>query len=116
MLKLRFSKPFHKQYMDGKVSVCKYECQIVDNLTKDVVSEFTVTGTAKCSPNDTVNPEFGQKLADSRAKLAAYKRANNRYPKYMLLVSWSSIRLCSISRRRKLTILLIFAVKYEVCH
>ena len=85
MLKLRFSKPFHKQYMDGKVSVCKYECQIVDNQTKDVVSEFTVTGTAKCSPNDTVNPEFGQKLADSRAKLAAYKRANNRYPKYLLI-------------------------------
>ena len=85
MLKLRFSKPFHKQYMDGKVSVCKYECQIVDNQTKDVVSEFTVTGTAKCSPNDTVNPEFGKKLADSRAKLAAYKKANNRYPKYMLV-------------------------------
>ena len=73
MLKLRFSKPSYKQYMDGKVSVCKYKCQIVDNQTKDVVSEFTVTGTAKCSPNDTVNPEFGQKLADSRAKLAAYK-------------------------------------------
>ena len=84
MLKLRFSKPFHKQYMDGKVSVCKYECQIVDNQTKAIVSEFTVTGTAKCSPNDTVNPEFGKKLADSRAKLAAYKRANSRYPKFVL--------------------------------
>lgn len=84
MLKLRFSKPFHKQYMDGKVSVCKYECQIVDNQTKAIVSEFTVTGTAKCSPNDPVNPEFGKKLADSRAKLAAYKRANSRYPKFML--------------------------------
>ena len=80
MLKLRFSKPFHKQYMDGKVSVCKYECQIVDNQTKDVVSEFTVTGTAKCSPNDTVNPDFGAKLADSRAKLNAYKIAANLVP------------------------------------
>ncbi len=84
MFKLRFSKPFHKQYMDGKVSICKYECQIVNNLTKEIVSEFTVTGTAKCSPNDTVDPEFGKKLADSRAKLAAYKRANNRYPKGQL--------------------------------
>ena len=84
MLKLRFSKPFHKQYMDGKVSVCKYECQIIDNQTKDVVSEFTVTGTAKCSPNDTVDPEFGKKLADSRAKFLAYKKAGSRYPKFML--------------------------------
>ena len=84
MLKLRFSKPSHKQYMDGKVSVCKYECQIIDNQTKDIVSEFTVTGTAKCSPNDTVNPEFGKKLADSRAKLAAYKRATSRHPRFAL--------------------------------
>ena len=84
MLKLRFSKPFHKQYMDGKVSVCKYECQIFNNQTKEIVDQFTVTGTAKCSPNDTVNPEFGRKLADSRAKLAAYKRANSRHPKFVL--------------------------------
>lgn len=84
MLKLRFSTPLHKQYMDGKVSVCKYECQIINNQTKDVVLKFTVTGTAKCSPNDSVDPEFGKKLADSRAKLAAYKRASNRYPQVML--------------------------------
>ena len=55
MLKLRFSKPTHKQYVDGKVSVCKYRCKIIDNQTKEVVDEFTVTGTAKCSANDIVN-------------------------------------------------------------
>ena len=80
MLKLRFSKPLHKQYMDGKVSVCKYDCVILNNQTKEVIAEFTVTGTAKCSPNDTVNPELGIKLADSRAKLLAYKRAVGKYP------------------------------------
>ena len=84
MLKLRFSKPFHKQYMDGKISVCKYECQIIDSQTKDIVSQFTVTGTAKCSPDDTVDVEFGRRLADSRAKLAAYKKVDNRYPKSQL--------------------------------
>ena len=85
MLKLRFSKPSCKQYMDGKVSVCKYECCIIDNQTKEVVFEFSVTGTAKCSPNDTVNPEFGRKLADSRAKYAAYKKVASRYPQDLLL-------------------------------
>lgn len=77
MLKLRFSQPFAKQYMDGKVSVCKYECLIVDNATKAIKERFTVTGTAKCAPSDTVDAEFGRKLADSRAKLAAYKYAAN---------------------------------------
>ena len=82
MLKLRFSTPFHKQYMDGKVSVCKYHCTLFDKATKMVIEEFSVTGVAKCSDNDTPNPEFGAKLADSRAKLAAYKKLYNRYPEY----------------------------------
>lgn len=78
MLKLRFSKPNMVQYLDGKISICKYVCTIIDNSTKKIVETFTVNGTAKCSPNDTVNPEFGKKLADSRAKRAAYKHAANR--------------------------------------
>lgn len=77
MLKLRFSKPFVRQYMDGKISVCKYECVIVDGYTKAIKEKFTVTGYAKCSPNDTVDTEFGRKLADSRAKYNAYKYAAN---------------------------------------
>lgn len=77
MLKLKFSKPFHKQYLDGKISVCKYNCTVYDNSSKKVILEFTTTGNAKCAPNDTVDPEFGSKLADSRAKLIAYKVAAN---------------------------------------
>jgi len=77
MLKLRFSKPFIRQYMDGKISVCKYECVIVDNDTKEVKEKFTVTGYAKCAPEDAVNAEFGRKLADSRAKYKAYQHASN---------------------------------------
>ena len=77
MLKLRFSEPFHKTYMDGKISVCKYDCTLVNNQTKQVIAEFTVTGTAKCAPNDTVNADFGAKLADSRAKYKAYQYASN---------------------------------------
>ena len=86
MLKLRFSEPFHKTYMDGKISVCKYDCTLVNNQTKQVIAEFTVTGTAKCAPNDAVNADFGAKLADSRAKLLAYKKAANYYPHDMLEV------------------------------
>jgi len=75
MLKLRFSEPVRRQYMDGKISLCKYECTIFDNSNKCIVAQFSATGTAKCSPNDKVNPEFGAKLADSRAKLSAYRKA-----------------------------------------
>ena len=77
MFKLRFSKPFMRQYMNGKISVCKYECQILDNETKEVKLTFTATGYAKCAPEDAVNPEFGRKLADSRAKYRAYQQAAN---------------------------------------
>lgn len=75
MLKLRFSKPFQRQYMDGKISVCKYECTVVDNTTKEIKDKFTVTGYAKCAPTDTVDADFGRKLADSRAKRKAYREA-----------------------------------------
>lgn len=77
MLKLRFSKPFMRQYMDGKISVCKYECRIINNETKEVIKTFTSTGYAKCAPEDIVNAEFGRKLADSRAKYKAYQYASN---------------------------------------
>lgn len=80
MLKLRFSEPVRRQYMDGKISLCKYECTIFDNSNKCIVAQFSATGTAKCSPNDEVNPEFGAKLADSRAKLSAYRKAAHILP------------------------------------
>ena len=80
MLKLRFSEPLRKQYMDGKISLCKYKCTIFDNSNKCIVAQFSATGTAKCSPNDKVNPEFGAKLADSRAKLNAYRAATHLLP------------------------------------
>lgn len=75
MLKLRFSEPFQRQYMDGKISVCKYECAVVDNTTKEIKDKFTVTGYAKCADTDTVDRDFGRKLADSRAKRKAYRQA-----------------------------------------
>lgn len=80
MLKLKFSKPSIKHYNDGKITVCTYSCSIIENNAgnaKEVKCEFTSTGIAKCSPNDTVDLDFGRKLADSRAKLKAYKVASN---------------------------------------
>lgn len=76
MFKLRFSAPRIKHYKDGLLTVCKYDCTVFDNATKGIVTEFTVTGTSKCAINDKVNEAFGNKLADSRAKEAAYKRAS----------------------------------------
>lgn len=77
MLKLRFSKPSVKTYKDGKITVCKYDCTLIDGETKIVVNEFSTTGMSKCSPNDALDVDYGRKLADSRAKLAAYKIASS---------------------------------------
>ena len=75
MLKLRFSKPSIKTYADGKITVCKYDCTLINGNSKRVMDEFSVTGTSKCSPNDILDAAYGRKLADSRAKLNAYKIA-----------------------------------------
>ena len=80
MLKLRFSKPSIKTYMDGKITVCKYNCVLFDNNTKQTVKEFSVTGTSKCADTDTPNADYGRKLADSRAKYSAYKEMANLLP------------------------------------
>lgn len=77
MLKLRFSKPSVRTYMDGKVTVCKYDCTLIDGNTKTIVEKFSVKGTSKCAPSDNVDADFGRKLADSRAKFEAYKVASN---------------------------------------
>ena len=73
MLKLRFSKPFVRNYNDGKITVCKYECYIINTETKEIVRTYNATGYAKCAPTDTVDEAFGRKLADSRAKRNAYR-------------------------------------------
>lgn len=77
MLKLRFSKPSVKTYMNGKITICKYDCTLIDGETKIVVNEFPATGMSKCSPNDVLDVDYGRKLADSRAKLAAYRIASS---------------------------------------
>lgn len=63
--------------MEGRVTVCRYICTLIDGETKNPVQKFSVTGTAKCSPNDVLDADYGRKLADSRAKLSAYKIASN---------------------------------------
>ena len=84
MLKLRFSKPSIKTYSDGKITVCTYKCTLLDRENKRVVDEFSVTGTSKCAPTDSIDAAFGRKLADSRAKLMAYKTVCNFIPKEQL--------------------------------
>lgn len=76
--------------MDGKICVCIYECMIFDTDTKEVVDKFNVSGTAKLAEGDTMS-DLGVKLADSRAKLTAYKKAatiisDAQYAEYDALV------------------------------
>ena len=77
MIKLRFSKPSVKTYMEGRITVCKYNCTLYDNNTKRIISEFPATGTSKCAEEDTLNASYGVNLADSRAKMLAYKTAGS---------------------------------------
>ena len=42
-----------------------------------------VKGIARCSPEDTYNEELGKKIAESKAKAAAFKAAHNFYTEIM---------------------------------
>ena len=79
MIKLQFSKPSYHTYDNGKVTTCVYECKVIICNTKELLDTFKVTGKAVCSPNDVVNPTTGRRIADSKAKLAAYKTAKNHW-------------------------------------
>lgn len=74
MIKLRFSLPVYKTYNGGKVTTCLYKCVQVDTKEKRVLEEFTVQGKAICSSQDTPNERTGRIIAESRAKLLAYKK------------------------------------------
>ena len=80
MLKLRFSKPSFTTHCEGRITVCRYECLIIDNEAKTQVAKFNATGVAKCAPNDTMDERYGRMLADSRAKLNAYRMAGRILP------------------------------------
>lgn len=75
MIKLRFSAPVFNTYCDGKITVCQYECNLIDTERGIVLMNFKVSGKASCSPMDTIDPVKGKILADSRAKYAAYRKA-----------------------------------------
>lgn len=99
MLKLRFSKPVFKQYKDGKICVCIYNCDIINNK-KEILDSFKVSGTAKLADVDIAS-DLGFKLADSRAKLAAYKIAANilsidEYEEIMKRIE-EAIEICEFS-------------------
>lgn len=75
MIKLRFSAPVFNTYCDGKITVCQYECNLIDTERGIILMNFKVSGKASCSPMDTIDPVKGKILADSRAKYAAYRKA-----------------------------------------
>lgn len=75
MYKLSFSKPMYKTYKDGKITLCTYKCTMLDAKTKEVFSDFVVTGKSVCSDNDTIDVKVGRNLAESRAKYQAYSTA-----------------------------------------
>jgi len=81
MLKLQFSKAHYHTYNDGKVTICLYSCKVIDTQTKEIVTDFKVTGKAICSEKDEVNAAVGRMIADSKAKHIAYQKAQRMWNK-----------------------------------
>ena len=78
MIKLRFSKPLYKTYDAGRVTTCTYECTRVGPKDENDAEHlrFTVTGKAVCSKQDVPDERIGRHIAESRAKLLAYKKVS----------------------------------------
>ena len=76
MIKLQFSPPVYKTYDKGRITTCTYKCKQVHKQTKEVLNEFTVQGKAICSKQDIPDERTGRIIAESRAKLIAFKRVS----------------------------------------
>lgn len=76
MIKLQFSPPVYRTYDGGRVTVCTYQCKQVNRTTKEVLSEFSVQGKAVCSKQDRQDERTGRIIAESRAKLFAFKKVS----------------------------------------
>lgn len=51
----------------------KLKAPMVDNI----FGKFTVKAVAKCNPNDTFDEAIGRKIAESKAKVKAFRIAKN---------------------------------------
>lgn len=72
MLKLKFSKPVFHTYNGGDITVCRFQCIVMqDGVPCD---SFQSQGVAKRAKEDALNPVLGRHLAESRAKEKAYNK------------------------------------------
>ena len=79
MFKLRFSNPMYHTYDNDRITVCKYECTVLDCSKKEVIQTFKVIGKSICSPEDTIDVRMGKMIAEGKAKLLAYSKMSNYY-------------------------------------
>lgn len=79
MKKLSFSDP--KYYSFGNITKCVYTCKIVDTELQEEMEPFVVSGIAERTDNDDNDPKIGMMLAESRAKIEAFKRVRDSYDK-----------------------------------
>lgn len=105
---------------EKKVVLCILECQLnTDKLRHNGVYKydvtkncgkttcFTVKAVAKCSPDDTFSEEIGKRLAESKAKRMAFKKANVFYKKalsyYSKVVGFleNTINNCNIASEKE---------------
>lgn len=53
---------------------CKYVPYFCGHPVEDEIIEFSVSDCAKCHPDDEFNEIYGQRLAETRASIKAYKK------------------------------------------
>lgn len=52
-----------------------YNNRVIEKFSLDFINEFTVRGVAKCRPGDTYDEQTGCRIAEAKAKLKAFKKA-----------------------------------------
>lgn len=83
-MKLRFEQPVYYINKDKKTVVCTieanfYSCELRE-LSPDFLysdNTFYAKGITKCKELDIFNEETGKRIAESKAKMQAYKKAFN---------------------------------------
>lgn len=70
MLKLRFVNRTFKQL--DTTTTCTFQCEFYNTQTKEVITQFDITGSTKLSENDTFDAVKGKQIAESKAKIKAY--------------------------------------------
>lgn len=78
--KLKLGNPEYKVFRNAGIVLCTFKCRVSGNNPESketgLFKPFRACAKAQCSSKDTFNVETGKRIAQTRAKYEAYKKAS----------------------------------------